>query len=479
LVALVLALWRPEPRPSRSSPVIMVGQITDYNRTAAALGRPLADMIATDLARAPRVRVISTARVYEILGQLGADDTAASALMTAARHAGASELLDGALFDLGRGRLRLDLRRIEVGTGAVLGAYSVQGSDPFGLADSATALLLADLGASAPEGVIADLTTASIEAYRAYEAGLRDYYRSAFPAAERHFADALEADSGFAMASYYYALASGDAAVHLSRLDDAMRRASHASDRERLIISVKWAYDNAVPSALPLADTLAVRYPAELDAHLALGLARFSRDDFLGGVRAFARVVEMDSLGLRGTGFRCAACDAYLNIIAGYATVDSFEAARRAARSWAAAQPDNPVPVRQLANLAHHDRDTAAAAGYFRRASALDTSASGRHLDQWSHLLLSEQYGAAERLVLERLALGVSYQERVDLLWNLMMVQAQQGRYENAVETAGTSPQRDRPSARGIPWQSRLAWPKPRYCAGAGGCGQPRPGSTP
>jgi DNA-binding SARP family transcriptional activator len=436
LIALALALGRPRPRSSGSSPVIMVGHITDYNRTSGALGRPLADMIATDLARAPRVRVISTARVYEILSQLRAGDTVESVLMSAARHAGATELLDGALFDLGQGRIRLDLRRIEVGSGSVLGAYSVHGSDPFSLASRATALLVADLGSTVPDGLIADLTTGSLEAYRAYEAGLRDYYGMDFAAAERHFADALRADSGFAMASYYHALASEDAAVRLARLDDALRRSVHASDRERLIISVRWALSNSAPSAPALADTLAVRYPHELDAQLALGQARFSQEDYLGAARAFERVIEMDSLGLRGAGVRCAACDAYHLLVAGYATVDSVAAARRAAEAWARAQPKNPEPWRQLATLAHLVRDPAAGEQYFNRASSLDTSSTHRHFDRASHLLLAGRYQEVERILRERLAQGVSRNERIDNLWYLTLVLAQQGRFQEALATA-------------------------------------------
>lgn len=436
LVALALALGRSRPGPLAASPVIMVGQIADYNQTSAGLGRPLADMIATDLARAPRVRVISTARVYEILSQLGAGDTVESVLMSAARHAGATELLDGALFDLGQGRIRLDLRRIDVGSGSVRGAYSVQGSDPFLLADSATALLVADLGSSVPTGLISDLTTGSIDAWRAYEAGLRDYYRLDFPAAERHFADALQADSSFAMATYYYALASEDAAVRLARLDQALRRSAHASDRERLVISVQWALSNAAPSAPALAETLAVRYPHELDAQLALGQTRFSQEDYPGAARAFERVIEMDSLGLRGGGVRCAACDAYHLLIAGYATVDSVAAARRAAEAWARAQPRNPAPWRQLATLAHLVRDTAGGGRYFSRASSLDTSSTNRHFDRISHLLLAGRYQQVERLIRDRLAQGVSYNERIDNHWYLMLVLAQQGRFQEALETA-------------------------------------------
>jgi len=443
-VAVLLALWawssrgrnRPAVTPAET-PLLMVGRIADYGGAPnGGLGRPLADMIATDLARAPRLKVISTARVYEILAQLRVSDTVSAALMSAARHAGATEMLDGALFDLGGGRIRLDLRRVDVATGSVLGAYSVQGSDPFGLADSATVLLVADLGTTAPGGPIADLTTRSLDAYRAYDAGLQDYFRLAFSSAERHFVDAIRADSTFAMASYYYALASEDGAEQLARLNHALRLAAHASDRERLIISVRWALMNAAPNTLALAETLAVRYPAEVDAHLALGHARYMQEDFLGGIRAFDRVIQLDSLGLRGQGVRCAACDAYSNLIAGYATVDSFSAALAAARAWGAAQPTSPTPWRLIAFLSDQVGDSAAAAGFFRRVAALDTNSRNLHFDRTAHLLWGENFSEVERVDGARLSLGVSRSERIDLLWSRMLAQAQQGRFQAALETA-------------------------------------------
>ena len=441
LVALVLLL-RPRGQPSSSapaSPLLMVGRITDYGPgPTGGVGRPLADMIATDLARVQSLRVISTARVYELLAQLGASDTATAGFMNAARHAGARQLLDGALFHLGGGRIRLDLRRVEVETGAVLGAYSVQGSDPFGLADSITARLVSDLGVTAPGGMITDVTTSSLDAYRAYEAGLRDYYRLDFAVAERHFRDALEADSNFAMAAYYNALASQDATIRLTRLNEAYRLAGRAGDRGRLLISAVWARSHAAPNTRALAETLAVRYPAELDGHLVLGYALWNAEEYPAAFRSFTRVVEMDSLGLRGRGVRCAACEAYSNLIAGYAGIDSFETSARMARAWAASQPSNPVPVRQLGILSHHLRDTAAAARYLLESRALDTSTANHHLDSTIHLWLQKRYAEVERADRARLALSISYMERIDVLWDLMLSLTEQGRFEESLKTAST-----------------------------------------
>ena len=297
---------------------------------------------------------------------------------------------------------------------------------------------MSDLGASAPGGVISELTTSSLEAYRAYEAGRRDYYRLDFPAAERHFRDALDADSSFAMAWFYYSLASQDGTIRLTRLNEALRRAARASDRERLIISAVWGLSHAAPNFRAVAETLAVRYPAELDGHLVLGHALAAAEDFPAALRSFARVVVMDSLGLRGGGVRCAACEAYSYLIYLYGGIDSLEAAARTARAWAKAQPANPVPVRQLGILSHLLRDTAAAAEYLLRTRALDTSTAAHHVDSTIHLWWQERYRDVERADRARLALGIPQMERIDVLWDLMLALAQQGRFEEALKTATT-----------------------------------------
>ena len=68
-------------------------------------------MLATNLARVHGFEVVSTSRMYEVIAQLQREgDTTAGAIARAARLSGATELVDGALYELGEGRLRLDLR---------------------------------------------------------------------------------------------------------------------------------------------------------------------------------------------------------------------------------------------------------------------------------------------------------------------------------------------------------------------------------
>ncbi|MFN8574115.1 MAG: BTAD domain-containing putative transcriptional regulator [Gemmatimonadaceae bacterium] len=165
-------------------PVVALGHIADYRPTVGAeLARPLSDMLATNLGRVSRLQVVSSARMYELMNQAG-NDTTASALVAAHERAGATEMVDGALYARDDGGFRLDLRRVELKGGSIRQTYSIVGHSLFELADSGTAKLAADLGSESPTGSVADVTTRSLAAYRLYEQGLRLYFATDFAAAE-------------------------------------------------------------------------------------------------------------------------------------------------------------------------------------------------------------------------------------------------------------------------------------------------------
>ena len=264
--------WRPhraaEDHDGAPRPVLAVGRIADRRGSAGEdLAGSLADMLATNLARAPGTRVVSTARMYELARQDGGSDTSAVVLLDAARRAGATELVDGALFTLADGTLRLDVRRVEIRGGEVRAAFSVHGGDPFALADSGTARLLASLGTRAQPGSITAVTTPSLAAYRLYEQGLRTWSRNNRPEANELFAAALAEDSTFALAAYYYAVTAEGSWSEVTRaLERAMRLSARASERERLTIRAGWAGAMSDPSLAAIADTLVRLYPDEVMA---------------------------------------------------------------------------------------------------------------------------------------------------------------------------------------------------------------------
>jgi DNA-binding SARP family transcriptional activator/TolB-like protein len=341
----------------RATRTFAIGAVRDYSGVdTSGIARALTDMLATNLARVPDLRVVSNARIYELVGtaraELGRD--LAAQLSTAARQAGATEIVDGALYRYRPGMLRFDVRRVDLATGAIRKAYSVEGADPFELVDRATAEVAADVSSASTGALhVADVTTKSLVGYRFYEEGLRAYYQqNDLQGARRLFLAALAEDSTFAMAEYYAAHCELSLGIGqpLDRFAHAARLAERATDRERLMVRGTVAQVLDEPS-VAVADTLAKRYPAEADGHYLLGEALIWRGDFLAALPHLRRVVEMDSSSLHGSTARCRACDAMSAIATAYWLADSLPAAERTARQWVRAQPSAPGAWRLLAGM--------------------------------------------------------------------------------------------------------------------------------
>jgi tetratricopeptide (TPR) repeat protein len=257
--------------------------------------------------------------MYELVSQGKQGSDSAAIVVAAARRAGATELVDGALYALAGGGMRLDLRRVELATGSMRKAHSINGGTLFELADSGTARLAADFGATRPTGSVADVTTRSLTAYRLYEEGLRAFYENERASARQLFDAALVEDSTFAMAAYYAGLTRRDnfreIAPHFER---ALRLLNRASERERLTIQAQWALLTSSPALSIFAESLTARYPQEVDGHLFSGIGLFKQAKYAESIRALERAVAMDSASIAGGNARCSACDALEYLVRAY-----------------------------------------------------------------------------------------------------------------------------------------------------------------
>jgi tetratricopeptide (TPR) repeat protein len=396
---------------------------------------PLADLLATNLARAPSLRIISSARMLELLAQSGADVADAGAYSSAARRAGASMLVDGSLYSLPDGGLRLDLRRIDVATGDVLDARTVNGGDQFALVDSGTARITEALGAAAPPGSIADVTTHSEVAFRFYEEGLRVYYRGDFSAAVGLFEAALAEDSTFAMAAYYAFRSTPDGDRRIPFINRAVSLAEAASDRERLIIRSAWATWTSDPSALAVTETLTVRYPSELEGYISRGLVLAQAGDNGAALENFRRVISADSFAPTGTSARCLVCDARLHLIETYVFMDSTGAAEREARLWTEREPLRAESWRLLSAILSVEDRGSEGRDAWRRAAAIDRSLNGHPLFFAWFYLHPGDYETADR-ELRQIAETGSPDRQLDAWWYLTLSLRRQGRFAEALAMA-------------------------------------------
>jgi DNA-binding SARP family transcriptional activator/TolB-like protein len=350
ILGSALAWWGgPGRRAAGNASVLAVGRIVDYRSTDGRDADAVSDMLATNLARVRGLQVLSSARLYEVMAQIGDQRTAARA----AQRAGASELLEGGLHSLAGGRLLLDLRRIDLETGAIRTAYRLEGTDVYALVGQATEDLARSL--DHPSGRLdpADVSTRSLVAYRFYQEGLRSYGRGDYRGAERLLDAALAEDSSFAMAAFYLVMTriALGAPQPADTWDRVGRLADRAPERERLLIRGTWAMHAGRADLRPIADSLASRYPTEVDGPYLQGNARLQTAEFIDAIPYLERALAMDSLGLREESAWCRACEAITQLIYAYSAIDSLAAAERLARDYVRRQPRSARSWMSLAGV--------------------------------------------------------------------------------------------------------------------------------
>ncbi len=424
-------VWRTVASGHETRPVLAMGRIRDFNAPASDSGSSelgLSEMFATSLGRLDGVQVIAGSRMLELIPR-GAD-TSHTAMRNAARRAGATEMIEGEFISLSGRRLRLDIRRVDVGRGLVRSGYQISGTDRIALLDSATVILAGDLRVGAPVGSFATVSTRSPTAYRLYGEGLRAFYQSDVYNAGRLFRAAMGEDPAFAMAAYYAwrsAVATGDTSrIMLS--ERALQLASRASDRDRLLIRTDVGWARNEPSAIVAAESLAARYPRDPEAlvRAAQALPNLARATLLAD-----RSISLDSAaGVLPTAI-CRMCDALNQLVDRYEWADSSAAAERTLRRWIALRPGDSRPWARLADilLGVGRRDEAQAA--MHRAEAMGVLRGDAFTLSFVWSARSDDFAAAPAQCDAGLAMA-DIAQFTNARWYCTIVLRMQGRYREA-----------------------------------------------
>jgi len=422
---------------SGSPPVVAIGHIADYRGEASdETAAPLTDMLATNLARASSLRIVSSARMLEMLARARSEGDTTALYTRAARLAGASQMIEGTVVALREGGYRLDLRRVTLAEGTIRDAETVRGADLFALADSGSARLLAAFGSARVAGSIADVTTRSLPAYRLYVRGLQRYQAGDGPAARELFEAALGEDSTFAMAAYWAAVSisydwrSPERRQMLAHINRAVRLSASASDRERLIIRTWWARATNSPSLRAIADTLSRRYPAELDGHVQAGAAAILAGDFIGATVPLERAIRLDSVVLSTGVQRCGGCNAIDLLIRAWVAADSMGAAERVARRAVRIWPRNAISFALLAEVLDYQGRFDETEAFIDSAGALTAST----VNMWArHWIRAGRFDRLDPMLNQHIA--SSGQQGNLLYWSAMSLR-NQGRFDEALATA-------------------------------------------
>jgi tetratricopeptide (TPR) repeat protein len=351
-LALAVFLLNRRPEHSSSTPVLAVAPIHQVPaRRDSTEALPIADLLATSLARLPSMQVLSNARLIEIEQSLTRNGTAPP-VTEIARRAQATELLGGTVYRIGTDSMVLELQRIDVRSGKVLHGYRVGASDVFTLVDRATAEIARAAAVARPAEGIADVTTRSLVAFRFYQEGLRSFYNNDLSAARRLFQSAVGEDSAFAMAMWYLGRTDGatENPAGWEHYASALRLAAGASERERWLITSSYLIADSRATARIVAESLTTRFPSDPDGLWLLGVAAAVASDYELGANMLRRAIAVDSTLEVHAGPACRLCDAYESLIYLYLSADSIATARSVAEESVRRVP---ASARAWAMLAH------------------------------------------------------------------------------------------------------------------------------
>jgi eukaryotic-like serine/threonine-protein kinase len=285
VAAAGLFLWHPWSRgvpvsPTSGKPTVAVTWF-DNQSGRPGLDRALVSLLTTNLSRDGALEVVSTQRMFDIQKQLGNADAAAIGRTTArdiASRAGAGTMVTGSLITVGD-RVRITAELVSVKNGTIVATLEESGQRPddlFPMVDRLTERIRTRLGmpeaAPAQALRIADVSTASLDAYQHYQKGLDSLLRWNTAAARKELEQAVAIDPTFAGAWVSLAQARvgpgafASAFSDMSEGSEALQRAraheNRATEREKLQMGLlESAIGGDWPGVLMRSEALAARFP--------------------------------------------------------------------------------------------------------------------------------------------------------------------------------------------------------------------------
>ncbi len=291
--------------------------------------------------------VVSAQRIHDVLRQMGKPNETVKGkeALEVAGRAGAAYVVTGYIYAT-QPDIVLAAEVASTSDGTVLTASKVRTAGGerglFAAVDSLTASLrdgLARAGFGVRQSAVdvASLTTQSPMAYRAYVHGLDELYKSKWADAEREFRAAIAADSTFALAWYYAAVATwwnSDVDGAQQEVQTGLRLGDRLSRRDRDgLMALGAVIQKDYAGAARQYRALLVRYPDDKEFLYGLGEALYhgGMDDM--GLSALGRATEIDPSFVV----------AYTHITDVLGDRGEYDRALTSIERLIRAEPDNPV----------------------------------------------------------------------------------------------------------------------------------------
>lgn len=292
--------------------------------------------------------VVTLERLQDILKQMGRDPYKpidADTGFEVCRREGIEAMVVGKITKAGEVFVT-DIKVLDVETKKSLTSASSQGQGEDSIVlsqiDELSRRIAEDLGGGLSAGevpAVSEITTSSLEAYEYYLKGNEAYGKQHFEEAQKHFLKAVEIDPAFVMAHLGVAHTyhqQGNVKARDEAMEKVMAHADRANPKEELYIqawNARYMEGDQAKTARIMKE-ITEKYPKEKEAHSWLGLYNRTRDHDE-AIRYFKKVLELDPYKL-----------GYLGEISFvYREKGDFERALEYANRYAAAAPNDPVPL--------------------------------------------------------------------------------------------------------------------------------------
>jgi serine/threonine protein kinase/tetratricopeptide (TPR) repeat protein len=345
-------------------------------------GEVIASLLISDLSESDYVQVVSTQRLYDLLKQLGEEDSkviTSDVATKVALKADAKWMLTGKIIEAGPDWV-VQAELSEVEGGDIIASPTIRGEPGqriYDIVDQLTFEIKRDLALpfaalSEADPKVADITSESTDAYELYIQA-RNYARQFLHYdAEPLYERAIEIDSTFAMA--YYGLASVRVVVWddfpgaLQNVTQAYKYRDGASERNRMIIEAEYlGYTQKPHEALAKLEEIAQKYPDDKRVFMEIGEKyqyTFALEDMSKAIENYLIAIELDPLY----------SSAYNALAYAYDAEGNYERSLWAIDKYIEVQPNSPNPYDSRGELLANRGQLRPALESYQRAVELDST---------------------------------------------------------------------------------------------------------
>ena len=355
------------------------------------------DMLVTDLAQTPTLKVLSTERLHQIIEEQGrAADAQVSfdVVQEVARQTGTGTAVLGSYLKAGEDWL-VNLKLQNTEDGEIIDSKRFEGegdSSILSLVDDLTrsireSLELASLQAEQADRELSSVTTQSVDAYRHYVEGIRHHETGVDEKAIAPLQKALELDPDFAMALAKLSVAhgnTGDKGKEKEYAQKALALVSRLSDRERYYIEGRYySLDEETQSRAVDAYRKAIElFPDHHSARHNLALIYMDEERYDEAIANF-EVLRREGMVFPAT---------YRFLANAYARKDQYDQAVQVLRDYVERHPDRAAGHNNLGQMLVVVGELSEAVDSFEKAAQVSPSPSRDRLSAHVLMALADLY---------------------------------------------------------------------------------------